>query len=190
MKEPRLIVITAPSGAGKTTIVRHLLQRYPDRLVFSVSATTRAKRPHETDGIDYYFLDQETFRTRIQEGAFAEWEEVYAGQYYGTLKSEIERILSQGKSILFDIDVAGAKSLKAAYPDRCHTIFVKPPSLGVLAERLRQRQTEDDASFKKRVDKAAWELGFAHDFDHILVNEDLSETLKNAESLVEMLLDV
>ena len=190
MAEPQLIVFTAPSGAGKTTIVRHLLQRYPHYLMFSVSAATRQRRPHETDGVDYYFMDSDTFKEHIRLGHFAEWEEVYPGQFYGTLTAEIDRILTLGKSILFDIDVQGALALKKAYPNRITTVFIQPPSLEILARRLQERNTEDEFSFKKRIDKAAFELSFAQAFDYILINEDLEKTLKNAESLVEMVLDI
>jgi guanylate kinase len=190
MAKPQLIVFTAPSGAGKTTIVRHLLQRYPQYLMFSVSAATRQKRPHETEGVDYYFMDTETFKSHIQQKDFVEWEEVYPGYFYGTLATEIDRILTLGKSILFDIDVQGALALKKAYPKGCTTVFVKPPSVEILAKRLLERNTEDESSFQKRVEKAAYELSFANEFDYTLVNEDLTQTLKNAESLVEMLLEL
>jgi guanylate kinase len=190
MAKPQLIVFTAPSGAGKTTIVRHLLQCYPQHLMFSVSAATRKRRPHETEGVDYYFMDPETFKQHIQQHDFVEWEEVYPGHFYGTLTSEIKRILALEKSILFDIDIQGALALKKAYPQGCTTIFVQPPSLEILAKRLRERNTEDELSFQRRVEKAAYELSFSHKFDYTLVNEDLTQTLKNAESLVEMLLEL
>jgi len=184
----KLLVFTAPSGAGKTTIVRHLLNTYP-QLAFSVSATTRAKRDYETDGKDYYFLSKEAFLEKIESKAFAEWEEVYAGQYYGTLKSEILRINAEGKCIIFDIDVQGALRLKKNYKENCLTVFVQPPSLEALIIRLKKRNTETVNTLKKRIDKASRELEFAPKFDVILVNSDLEVALKNAEEIVKTFLN-
>lgn len=179
-----MIVLTAPSGAGKTTIVRHLLHTF-DNLAFSVSATTRQQREGETDGKDYYFLSEAEFRTKIEAGAFVEWEEVYKGQFYGTLKTEIERLWQAGKHIIFDIDVQGALSIKRHYPDETLTIFIKPPSEEVLFERLRQRNTETPENLRKRMDKASLELRFQNKCDQILVNDVLAEALAEAERIVK-----
>ena len=179
-----MLIFTAPSGAGKTTIVRHLLAKYPD-LAFSVSATTRAKRPHEVDGVDYYFLSVEDFREKAKASKFVEWEEVYKDQYYGTLRTEVSRLWSEGKHIVFDIEVKGATNIKAMYRDRCLATFVKPPSLDVLIERLKNRQTESPESLKKRIVRVKEEMSYEHSFDRILLNDLLEVTLKEAEFLVE-----
>ncbi len=179
----KLIAFTAPSGAGKTTIVRHLLNKFPN-LAFSVSATTRQARPNEVDGEDYYFMSPEAFKRLIQEKAFVEWEEVYADQFYGTLRSEIERLWRQNLHILFDIDVKGALSIKQAYPEATLVIFVKPPSEKVLLERLRGRRTEEPENLKKRLQKATEELQYENSFDKVLINDDLSEALREAEKIV------
>ncbi|MBT8231179.1 MAG: guanylate kinase [Saprospiraceae bacterium] len=180
-----MVVFTAPSGAGKTTIVRHLLEKYKEHLGFSISATTREKRPKETDGVDYYFLDHDTFKEKIKNGDFVEWEEVYENQYYGTLKSEIDRQLDNGKKLLFDIEVRGAESLKVKYKERCLVVFVKPPSFRTLIQRLINRKTESAKSFERRVKRIKKELLFEHAFDKVLLNDALEETLANAETLIE-----
>lgn len=184
----KLIIITAPSGAGKTTITRHLLAHF-DQLAFSVSATTRARRSYEVDGRDYYFITPEEFRTRVEAGAFAEWEEVYEHQYYGTLKSELDRLWSMGKEIVFDIDVKGAVHLKNAYPDQALTIFVKPPSRDALVERLKSRRTESEESLRKRIARADEELAFENKFDVVIVNDKLPEALAAAEKTVAAFLN-
>lgn len=181
--EGKLIIFTAPSGAGKTTIVRHLLDTFP-QLAFSVSATSRAPRGNEVDGRDYYFLSPEKFRRLIDEKAFLEWEEVYANQFYGTLLSEVERLWGESKHILFDIDVKGALRLKRKFPERTLSVFVKPPSKETLAERLRGRRTETPEQIEKRIRKAEEELQFDNQFDVILVNDVLERALREAESLV------
>ncbi len=183
----KLIVFTAPSGAGKTTIVRHLLKKY-HQLAFSVSATTRLPRPNEKEGKDYYFLSPEKFRQLIQDKAFVEWEEVYENQYYGTLRSEIERLWKKNLHILFDIDVKGALSIKHAYPEESLVIFVKPPSEEVLLDRLRGRHTETPENLRKRFKKAAEELLYETRFDKVLINDQLDQTLKEAEQMVEAFL--
>jgi len=180
-----MVVFTAPSGAGKTTVVRHLLSKYSDLLQFSVSATTRSKRDHEKDGVDYYFIDKETFQQKIDDKEFIEWEEVYADQYYGTLHSEVHRIVALGKKIIFDIDVHGAENIKSKYGDRCLTVFVKPPSFVELVKRLTKRNTEDKDSFKKRINRIKKELLFENSFDLILLNDVLQDTLENADKLIE-----
>ncbi len=179
----RLIIVTAPSGSGKTTIVHHLLQTF-DELAFSVSATTRPPRPHEKEGVDYYFLDPEDFQQKIREGAFLEWQEVYAGKYYGTLKSEVERWWAQGKSIIFDVDVKGALNIKQSSPDNSLSIFIRPPSLTVLEERLRKRRTESPESIRIRLDHAREEMRFESRFDRVIINEDLPIALQEATLLV------
>ena len=180
----KLVIFTAPSGAGKTTIVTHLLEKY-DALAFSVSAATREKRHYETDGEDYYFISPEAFRQKIADNAFVEWEEVYENQFYGTLKSEVERLWGINKNIIFDIDVQGALSIKKAYPDESLAVFVKPPSPEILFERLRGRKTETEKSLKRRIAKAAEELGYENKFDKVLVNDDLETALSAAEGIVE-----
>lgn len=180
----KLIVFTAPSGSGKTTIVRHILQKF-DQTAFSVSATTRRKRPHETHAKDYYYLSVETFKSWIEMQAFVEWEEVYAGQFYGTLKSEIERLCESGKHVVFDIDVKGAMSIKKTYPHDTLTIFVRVPSMEELEKRLRSRGNDDEESLKRRLEKSAHELTFEDQFDVLLINDDLAVTLKEAEDIVQ-----
>ena len=179
----KLIIFTAPSGAGKTTIVRHLLSVF-NELAFSVSATSRSQRPGEKDGVDYYFLTPKQFKEAIDRGTFAEWEEVYEGQFYGTLKREIERLWKEGKHILFDIDVKGAVNLKRIYQERALAVFVQPPSIQTLEARLRGRQTEDEHSFLKRIQKAEEELTYSNQFDQVLINDDLKEAFNQAEKMV------
>ena len=182
--EFKMLVFTAPSGAGKTTIVRHLLNTYPI-LDFSVSATNRAKREKEVDGKDYYFLDTESFKKKIAEDQFVEWEEVYDDQFYGTLKSEIDRLWDLGKHIVFDIDVRGATNIKKLYKEECLAIFIKPPSLNVLINRLKKRDTETEASLNKRIARVKREMQYENTFDTVLVNDLLEVSLKEAELIVE-----
>lgn len=179
----KLLIFAAPSGAGKTTIVRHLLGRFP-QLAFSVSATTRNQRPHEQDGRDYYFMDTDTFRQKMAQGEFVEWEEVYEGQYYGTLRAEIERLWSEGRHVLFDVDVKGALRLKAAYPDQALAVFVKPPGPETIRQRLIARGTETPETLAKRMARVAEELSYELRFDQVLINDDLSRALAEAETLV------
>lgn len=181
--EGKMFIFTAPSGAGKTTIVRHLLEKY-DFLGFSISATTRAKRDYETDGKDYYFMSDETFKERVANGDFVEWEEVYHGQFYGTLKSEVERIWAAGKHLVFDIDVRGAQNLKKIYTNKCMSVFVRPPSVQVLIQRLIQRNTETAESLEKRLNKVKREMVFENTFDIVLVNDLLEISLKEAEHII------
>jgi guanylate kinase len=168
----KLIVISAPSGAGKTSIVHHLLKNM-NALSFSVSACSRDKRENETHGKDYYFLGVEGFQNKIKEDAFLEWEQVYENQYYGTLKSEIERIWSEGKTVIFDVDVVGGLNIKKQYPSECLSLFIMPPSLEVLAERLIGRGSESDESLQKRLDKAEEEIAQNQAFDMVILNDDL-----------------
>lgn len=179
-----MVVFTAPSGAGKTTLVRHLLEKY-DFLDFSISACTREKRAHEIDGKDYYFISPEEFKAKIEADEFIEFEEVYENQFYGTLRSEVERIWNSGKAIVFDIDVKGAVNIKKRYKDNCLTVFVKPPSFEVLVERLRNRNTESEASLKKRITRVKRELSYETDFDTVVVNDLLEVAKKESEYLVE-----
>ena len=180
----KILIFSSPSGAGKTTIVHHLLKRFPS-LAFSVSATTRPQRPHETDGKDYYFLTPEEFRKKIEEGAFVEWEEVYKNTFYGTLRSEVERLLGQGKHVVFDVDVKGALNIKKQFGDRALAVFIMPPSVEELEKRLRHRSTDPEESIRERVAKAKIEMSYADKFDVILVNDILEETLQKAEEIVK-----
>jgi guanylate kinase len=180
----KLIVFSAPSGSGKTTIVRHLLEKTNLPLAFSVSATTRPPRGTEKEGVDYYFLSQSEFKTRIESGDFVEWEEVYPGVYYGTLTAEIERIWKSNKAVLFDIDVKGGLALKHRFLDQTLTVFVRPPSVDSLRQRLVDRQTDSDEQVEIRVAKAGEELKKAAAFDQILVNNTLEIALAEAEQLV------
>lgn len=177
-------MITAPSGSGKTTLVRHLLDRCP-HLAFSISACTRHPRAAEVQGRDYYFYEEAQFKKLIQEDAFVEWEMVYNGKYYGTLKSELQRIWDAGKTPLVDIDVQGALAIRDKYPLNCLTIFIEAPSLEVLRDRLKKRGSETDHSLEERVSKAALELTFAPQFDRIIINENLDTATKELMRAVE-----
>ncbi len=183
-----MVIFSAPSGSGKTTLVRFLLSRLP-ALAFSVSATSREPREGEVDGRDYWFLSREDFRKKISEGAFAEWEEVYPGTYYGTLRSEIDRIWALGKQLIFDVDVKGGLNLKKQYGDQALAIFVMPPSLDVLEKRLRDRCTDSEEKIQERIGKAAHEMESAPLFDHILVNDRLEDARAEALALVEPFID-
>ena len=185
----KILVFTAPSGAGKTTLVRHLLEAMPERLAFSVSATTRPPRAHEQHGRDYYFLSREDFEARVRAGEFLEHEEVYAGQHYGTLASEVPRLWGEGKAVLFDVEVKGASRLKRHFGDAAHVVFVAPPSEEVLFARLRGRGTEDEGSLRKRIARAAEELSYRDRFDEVLVNDDLAAAKRLAEDLCRRWLD-
>ncbi|HRH69533.1 MAG: guanylate kinase [Flavobacteriales bacterium] len=186
-KNGKCVIISAPSGAGKTTIVRSLLAQGL-RLAFSVSATSRAKRSYEVDGQDYFFITAGEFQQRVAADAFVEWEEVYPGQFYGTLRSEIDRIWAQGNSAIFDVDVVGGVHLKSVFGDRALAVFVSPPSVEVLEERLRSRGTESEESLRKRVDKAAHEMTFARHFDAVVVNDTLEHACAEAYTLVKRFL--
>ncbi len=179
----KLIVFTAPSGAGKTTIVKHLLKVDP-RLSFSVSATTRDRRGGETHAVDYYFMTVKEFEKEIGRDGFVEWEEVYPGQYYGTLKSEIVRIWNRGLHILFDIDVRGALNIKRRFGKDCLTVFVKPPSLEIHLNRLKSRNTESEESLHNRIKKIQKEMDYEAFFDQTLINDVLELALANAEEIV------
>jgi guanylate kinase len=181
----KAIIFCAPSGSGKTTIVKHLLKQNAD-LGFSISASTRDKRGRtEVDGKDYHFLTPEEFKSMIDGDAFIEWEEVYVGNFYGTPKSEIERIWKEGKNVIFDVDVKGGLNLKKYFGDKALAIFVKVPSLEVLTERLRDRGTETDESLSRRLFKAKFEMSFQDKFDVVLVNEELERSLAEAQRLYD-----
>lgn len=185
--EGKLIIFSAPSGSGKTTIVKQLLANNPN-LGFSISACTRDKRGRsEQDGQDYYFLTPDEFRAKIDEDAFVEWEEVYPGAYYGTLKSEIERIWASGKHVIFDVDVKGGLALKNYYKERALAVFVKVPSLEILEDRLRSRGTETEESLSKRIFKMKFEWAFQDKFDVVLVNDQLADAVKEAQRLFDEL---
>ena len=179
------MVFSAPSGAGKTTIVRHLLENF-DNLEFSVSATSRAPRGQEKNGRDYYFLTEEEFRKRIENDEFVEYEEVYPGSFYGTLKSEVERIWAKGNVIMFDVDVKGGVNIKKIFGEKSFTVFIQPPSLEIMEQRLRARGTDSDQAIKTRIAKAAEEMTYAAKFDTVLVNDVLEESFAKAERLVTL----
>lgn len=179
----KLILFCGPSGSGKTTIVHHLLKKFP-MMRFSVSATTRPKRENETDGIDYHFLSPEEFRTKIANNEFLEWEEVYKDRYYGSLKSEVDRILNEGNVALFDIDVVGGLNIRKNYGRQLLDVFVMPPSVDELHKRLVARATEDEGSLRKRLDKAEEEMHAAFQFNHVIVNIDLQKAIQEAEDKV------
>jgi guanylate kinase len=179
----KVIIFSAPSGAGKGTLIAHLLSLELD-LSFSISATSRPPRGEERDGREYYFLTAEEFRRRAEAGEFVEWEEVYAGRYYGTLRSEVERLWSRGSTVLFDVDVLGGMNLKQAFGERALAVFVQPPSLEVLRQRLTDRGTERPEEIERRLERAAYELGFASRFDTVIVNDDLQRAREEVERVV------
>jgi guanylate kinase len=185
MSDEKIIIITAPSGAGKTSITRYLLGKYPDRLAFSVSAATRSPRSYEKDGEDYYFLSLDTFKQKIQHSEFVEWEMVYEGKYYGTLKSELGRIWQAGKTPLLDIEVKGAIHIREQYPNSTLALFIEPPSVDELRRRLEARGTETVESLMARVNKASYEISFKHHFDKIIVNDDLRKACQEAEAAIK-----
>ncbi|MGX1023276.1 guanylate kinase [Flavobacterium sp. CS20] len=188
-KTGKLIVFSAPSGSGKTTIVKHLLSKEDLNLEFSVSATSRAPRDYEIDGKDYYFMSLKEFKQHIKNDDFLEWEEVYRDNFYGTLKSEVQRIWNKGKHVIFDIDVVGGLDIKNIYPEQTLAVFVKPPSVEELKIRLKKRQTESDERINMRVAKASIEMATAPQFDKILINNDLNAALEDAYQLVKNFID-
>jgi len=181
MSKGKLIVISAPSGSGKTTIAKAVMAKYPT-IEFSISATTRAMRQGESEGVDYFFLKREEFETRIQRGMLVEWEEIY-GNLYGTLKSEVDRALSQGHVMLFDIDVKGGLSIKRHYPEAL-LIFIRPPSFEILKDRLTKRNTEDPAALERRLARVPMELELGMQFDHQVVNDELNKATTEVEALI------
>lgn len=177
MKKGKLIICSAPSGSGKTTLIKHLLKQNLN-LHFSISATSRAPRGEEIDGKDYYFLSKEDFMKKVDNHEFVEWEEVYEGIYYGTLKAEIENLLSVGKNVIFDVDVVGGLHLKTYYGERALALFISPPSVEILALRLRLRGTDSEEVISRRLEKSEFELSFGERFDSIIVNEELEASKK------------
>lgn len=185
----KIIIITAPSGSGKTSITQYLLKNYP-QLAFSVSAATRKARGNEVHGKDYYFLTAEDFKQKIQANAFIEWEMVYEGKYYGTLKSELQRIWQNNQVPMLDIDVKGAIHVQQQFPGTAMSLFIQPPSVEELKRRLESRGTETADSLQDRVNKAAYEISFKHHFDHVIVNDDLATACATAEKLVRSFLEL
>jgi len=188
MSEGKLLIFSAPSGSGKTTIVRRLLEE-DFYLEFSVSACSRPKRGTEMDGVDYYFISVDEFKQKIKNDEFLEWQEVYKDNFYGTLKSEVDRIWAKGNNIIFDVDVLGGLNIKKAYPEKSLAIFVMPPSIAHLEERLKLRQTETSESLQKRLEKANYEITFADKFDEIIVNDDLETAVDEARQMVRTFLN-
>ena len=179
----KLIIFSAPSGSGKSTLVQYLLTQVPG-FAFSISATSRAPRGAEKDGVDYYFLSLEEFQQRVAEEAFLEWEEVYPGQCYGTLKTEVEKSWSVGNAVGFDIDVVGGKNLKAQFGDQALALFIQAPSVEELERRLVARGTDSPEKIKLRIEKASWEMNQSEYFDHIIINDDLERAKAEAKKLL------
>ena len=189
MPGKKAIIVSAPSGSGKTTIVKFILTRIPE-LKFSISATSREKRKNEIDKLDYYFLDKEDFKAKIKNEEFVEWEEVYNGSLYGTLKSEVDRIWSEGNHIIFDVDVQGAINLKKYFKDNGLSLFIRVKDLGELEKRLRLRGTESAESIQARIDKANSEMKFENYFDRIIINDNLDNAQKEAVEIVKTFLNL
>ena len=185
-----MIIFSAPSGSGKTTLVRHILKSFPNHIDFSISATSRAKRGVEVNGKDYHYLSVEEFKKKVENNEFLEWEEVYAGTHYGTLRSEVEKIWSTGKAVIFDIDVEGGLNLKGQFKEKALGVFVMPPSIKILEERLHSRSTDNKESIARRIAKAEKELKTAELFDVFILNENLEEACAKAEELVKEFLAI
>jgi guanylate kinase len=184
----KVIIVSAPSGAGKTTIVKHLLARENLHLEFSISACTRPKREDETEGRDYYFMTVDEFRSKIEDNQFLEWEEVYKGSYYGTLKSEVDRIWKNHNHILFDVDVEGAVNLKQHFGEKALSVFIMPPSIEELQRRLEKRGMDSPEKIRKRINKAGYEIKFVSKFDRTIINDDLDKALQEADEMVSAFL--
>lgn len=182
--QQKIILITAPSGAGKTSIVQYLLRQHPNLFAFSVSAATRQPRNNEVNGVDYYFITETEFNQHIQNNDFVEWEMVYQGKYYGTLKSELKRIWAQGKTPILDIDVKGAIHVQQQYAAQCLSIFIQPPSVAALTARLQSRGTETAATLQARIDKASYELTFRNHFNYSVINDVLTTACTQTEALL------
>lgn len=185
----KLLIITAPSGAGKTSITRYLMKHFP-QLAFSVSAATRSPRAYETDGVDYHFMSVADFQQKIQNNEFVEWEMVYEGKYYGTLKTEIERIWKNKQTPVLDIDVKGAIHVKQQYPQQTLSLFIEPPSIEELKKRLIGRGTETEESLQARINKASYEISFSHSFDEVIINDDLDKACTEAAQIVKVFLQL
>jgi guanylate kinase len=181
----KIIIIAAPSGAGKTSITRYLLKHLSQYLAFSISAATRQPRNYEKDAVDYYFISVADFKNKIQQNEFVEWEMVYEGKYYGTLKSEMKRIWNQNKAPLLDVDVKGGIHVQQQYPETSLSLFIQPPSIEELKKRLEARGTETPESLQARINKASYELSFKDQFDKIIINDDLDTACKEAEEIVK-----
>ena len=182
-RKGKIIILSAPSGAGKSTIIRELTKHDDLNLGFSISATSRPPRGEARKGVEYYFLDEEEFRRRARNGEFVEWEEVYPGMFYGTLESEVERVTSGG-NLIMDVDVKGGVNIKKRFGDRALSIFIMPPGMEELERRLRGRATDSEEKIRRRLDKAEYEMGFAPQFDHTVVNDDLGHAVEQTESLI------
>jgi len=183
----KLIIFSAPSGSGKSTLVHYLLDQVPG-FAFSISATSRAPRGAEKEGVDYYFLSAASFKERVERGEFLEWEEVYEGTYYGTLNSEVARSWEKGDAVAFDIDVVGGLNLKKQFGDRALALFIQAPSVEELERRLIDRGTDSPEKIKQRIEKAAWEMTQAEGFDHIIINDDLDRAKAEAKELLKAFL--
>lgn len=181
----KLIILTAPSGAGKTSIARHLMNTFPDKLIFSISATTRPSRSTEKNGVEYYFITEEEFKKKIEQQEFIEWEMVYEGKYYGTLKSELNRIWNEGRYPVLDIDVKGAIQVQQQFPGEVLSIFIQPPSIEELKRRLESRGTDSAETINTRINKAAYEISFSHHFTHSILNDELQKACAEAEKRVK-----
>lgn len=184
----KLIIFSAPSGSGKTTIVKEVLKKIPN-LEFSISACSRLPRGNEVNGKDYYFISAEEFKNKIESQEFIEWEEVYTNQFYGTLKSEISRIWTNGNHVVFDVDVVGGLDIKKQFPDDSLAIFIKAPSIEILKERLQRRGTETESQIEKRISKAEYEMGFAKDFDLVITNDNLEEAVNRTIEAIQKFLN-
>lgn len=185
---PKTILFTAPSGAGKTTVVKYLLGKYSEQLAFSISATTRRKRRNEVDGKDYYFLSREKFSEKVDAGEFIEWEEVYPGQFYGTLKSEIDRLWQLGKIVIFDVDVKGATTIKQYFGTKCLAVFVSPPDVDTLINRLVMRGSETPESLEKRISRMKTEMQYRDSFDLVLINDDREKAMSEADEILQRMI--